>query len=126
MTTHIERLVQQLGDATDPSYDARADRIDMSADALPTLIGGLPSLGGFGQLTAIEVFEEMGDPRCGPALIGVLKQRQPDRPRMGGHGLGEPGRRGCGRAPAPRPPHASGTCDPARLDRAGRTAFAGP
>ncbi|WP_228472993.1 hypothetical protein [Streptomyces cyaneochromogenes] len=32
MTTHIERLVQQLDDATGPSYDARAELIDMGAD----------------------------------------------------------------------------------------------
>ncbi|MCL6734947.1 HEAT repeat domain-containing protein [Streptomyces neyagawaensis] len=77
MTTHIERLVQQLDDATGPSYDARAELIEMGADALPALIDGLPSLGGFGQLTAIEVFEEVGDPRCGPALIGLLNSDNP-------------------------------------------------
>ncbi|WP_234439908.1 hypothetical protein [Streptomyces bicolor] len=77
MTTHIERLVQQLDDGTGPSYDARAELIDMGADALPALIDGLPSLGGFGQLTAIEVFEEVGDPRCGPALIGLLNSDNP-------------------------------------------------
>ncbi|MFJ7044785.1 HEAT repeat domain-containing protein [Streptomyces sp. NPDC101112] len=77
MTTHVERLVQQLDDATGPSYDARAELIDMGADALPALIDGLPSLGGFGQLTAIEVFEEVGDPRCGPTLIGLLNSDNP-------------------------------------------------
>ncbi|MER6613869.1 HEAT repeat domain-containing protein [Streptomyces xantholiticus] len=72
MTTRIERLIQQLDDSTGPSYDARAILIDIGSDAIPALIDGLPSLGGFGQLTAIEVFEEVADPRCGPALISLL------------------------------------------------------
>lgn len=77
MTTHVERLVQQLDDPTGPSYDARAELICIGSDAIPALIDGLPSLDGFGQLTAIEVFEEVGDPRCGPVLIGLLKSDNP-------------------------------------------------
>ncbi|MGW7429648.1 hypothetical protein ACWGIN_08845 [Streptomyces sp. NPDC054861] len=61
MTTHIERLVQQLDDPADPSYDARAELIGIGSDAIPAVIDGLPSLGGFGQLTAIEVFEEAAE-----------------------------------------------------------------
>ncbi|MGW2850182.1 HEAT repeat domain-containing protein, partial [Streptomyces sp. NPDC001274] len=61
----------------DESYDARAELIWIGADAIPAVINGLPSLGGFGQLTAIEVFEEVGDPRCGPALIGLLDSDNP-------------------------------------------------
>ncbi|WP_166027778.1 HEAT repeat domain-containing protein [Streptomyces chilikensis] len=72
MTPHIKRLVQQLGGEADESYDARAELIWIGAEAIPTIVDGLPSLGGFGQLTAIEVFEEVGDPRCGPALVGLL------------------------------------------------------
>lgn len=49
----------------------------MGSDAIRAIIDGLLSLGGFGQLTAIEVFEEVGDPRCGPALIGLLKSENP-------------------------------------------------
>ncbi|MFH8728215.1 hypothetical protein [Streptomyces termitum] len=69
MTTRIERLVQQLDDSTGPSYDARAELIDTGSDAVPALNDGLPSLDGFGQLTAIEAFEEVADRRCGPAWI---------------------------------------------------------
>ncbi len=77
MTSHIERLVQQLdGEATE-SYDARAELIWIGSDAIPAVIDGLPSLGGFGQLTAIEVFEAVGDPRCGPALIRLLHSDNP-------------------------------------------------
>ncbi|MFI5726891.1 HEAT repeat domain-containing protein [Streptomyces cyaneofuscatus] len=73
MTTHVERLIQQLDDSTGPSYDARAELIDIGSDAIPVLIDGLPLLDRFGQLTAIEVFEEVADPRCGPALIALLR-----------------------------------------------------
>ncbi|MET9767589.1 HEAT repeat domain-containing protein [Streptomyces sp. NPDC006415] len=72
MTTHIARLIQQLDDSTGPSYDARAELIYIGSDAIPAIIDGLPSLDRFGQLTAIEVFEEVADPRCGPALIALL------------------------------------------------------
>ncbi|MEV6118925.1 HEAT repeat domain-containing protein [Streptomyces sp. NPDC052077] len=77
MTSRIETLVQQLDGRADESYDARAELIRIGADAIPAVINGLPSLGGFGQLTAIEVFEEVGDPRCGPALIGLLDSDNP-------------------------------------------------
>ncbi|MFB7030368.1 MULTISPECIES: hypothetical protein [unclassified Streptomyces] len=45
MTTHIERLIQQLDDSTGPSYDARAELIDIGPEAVPTLSDGPPSLG---------------------------------------------------------------------------------
>ncbi|MGA5104442.1 HEAT repeat domain-containing protein [Streptomyces cellulosae] len=77
MTSPIETLVQQLDGKADESYDARAELIRIGADAIPAIISGLPSLGGFGQLTAIEVFEEVGDPRCGSALIGLLDSDNP-------------------------------------------------
>ncbi|MGW5235589.1 HEAT repeat domain-containing protein [Streptomyces nodosus] len=77
MTSRIERLVQQLDDSSGPSYDARAELIGMGSDAIPAIVDALPSLGDFGQLTAIEVFEDVGDPRCGPALIGLLDSDNP-------------------------------------------------
>ncbi|MDT6986718.1 HEAT repeat domain-containing protein [Streptomyces lusitanus] len=77
MTTHTERLIRQLDDSSGPSYDARAELIGIGSDAVPALIDGLPSLGPFGQLTAIEVFEEVADPRCGPALIALLDSDNP-------------------------------------------------
>ncbi|MEU9398423.1 HEAT repeat domain-containing protein [Streptomyces sp. NPDC048242] len=72
MTTHIERLVQQLDDESSESYDARAELIHLGSAATPAILSALHSLGSFGQLTAIEVFEEVADPRCGPALITLL------------------------------------------------------
>ena len=77
LTSRIETLVRQLDGKTDESYDARAELIWIRADAIPAVINGLPSLGGFGQLTAIEVSEEVGDPRCGPALLGPLDSDNP-------------------------------------------------
>ncbi|WP_405449330.1 HEAT repeat domain-containing protein [Streptomyces erythrochromogenes] len=77
MTSHIERLVRQLDGDASASYDARAELIWLGSAAIPAIIDGLPSLGGFGQLTAIEVFEEVGDARCGPALIGLLDSDNP-------------------------------------------------
>ncbi|WP_431784584.1 hypothetical protein [Streptomyces chumphonensis] len=72
MSSSIETLVQQLDAKADESYDARAELIWIGADAIPAVIDGLPSLDGFGQLNAIEDFEEVGDPRCGPDLIALL------------------------------------------------------
>ncbi|MDX3570219.1 HEAT repeat domain-containing protein [Streptomyces sp. ID05-47C] len=77
MTAHVERLIEQLDDSTGPSYDARAELIGIGSDAIPAIIDGLPSLGGLGLLTAIEVFEEVADPRCGPALIALLRGYDP-------------------------------------------------
>ncbi|PZG88652.1 hypothetical protein C1I97_31750 [Streptomyces sp. NTH33] len=77
MSPSIERLVQQLDGEADTSYDARAELIRLGSVAIPAMIDGLTSLGGFGRLTAIEVFEEVGDPRCGPALIGLLDSDDP-------------------------------------------------
>ncbi|MER6312867.1 HEAT repeat domain-containing protein [Streptomyces sp. NPDC001581] len=77
MTSPVQALVQQLDGKADESCDARAELIWIGSDAIPAVIDGLPSLGGFGQLTAIEVFQEVGDPRCGPALIGLLESDNP-------------------------------------------------
>ncbi|MFC7308375.1 HEAT repeat domain-containing protein [Streptomyces monticola] len=72
MASHIEALVQQMDGPADESMDARAELIHIGRPAIPVIIDGLPSLGAFGQLTAIEVFEEVRDVRCGHALIALL------------------------------------------------------
>ncbi|MFJ9852648.1 HEAT repeat domain-containing protein [Streptomyces sp. NPDC101150] len=77
MTSRIEALVRQLDGEAGASYDARAELIWIGPEAIPAIIDGLPFLGGFGRLTAIEVFEEVADPRCGPALIGLLDSADP-------------------------------------------------
>ncbi|MCX4764726.1 HEAT repeat domain-containing protein [Streptomyces sp. NBC_01275] len=77
MTSPIEALVQQLDGDDDASYAARVQLVDIGRDATLTITDGLPALGSFGQLTAIEVFEEVADPRCGPALIALLDSDDP-------------------------------------------------
>ncbi|MET9518713.1 HEAT repeat domain-containing protein [Streptomyces sp. NPDC002994] len=77
MTSPIEALVQQLDGDDDASYGARAQLIGIGRDATLTIADGLPTLGSFGQLTAIEVFEAVADPRCGPALIALLDSDDP-------------------------------------------------
>ncbi|MFH8365817.1 HEAT repeat domain-containing protein [Streptomyces sp. NPDC018031] len=77
MTSRIEELVRQLDGESGASYDARAELIWIGPDVIPAIVDGLHSLGGFGRLTAIEVFEELADPRCGPALIGLLEGDDP-------------------------------------------------
>ncbi|NEC87441.1 HEAT repeat domain-containing protein [Streptomyces sp. SID12501] len=72
MASRIAALVQQMDGAADESMDARTELIHIGHPAVPVIIDGLPFLGSFGQLTAIEVFEEVGDLRCGPALIELL------------------------------------------------------
>lgn len=77
MTSHIEALVQQLDGDDDASYAACAQLVAIGRDATLTITEGLPTLGSFGRLTAIEVFEEVADPRCGPALIALLDADNP-------------------------------------------------
>ncbi|MGW7385675.1 HEAT repeat domain-containing protein [Streptomyces sp. NPDC054794] len=80
MTSRTERiasLVQQLDGEAGASYDARAELIGIGPEVIPAVVEGLPSLGGFGQLTAIEVFEGVGDARCGPALVELLDSDDP-------------------------------------------------
>ncbi|WP_234323607.1 hypothetical protein [Streptomyces sp. NRRL F-2580] len=86
MTSPIEALVQQLDGDDDASYGARSRLVGIGRDATLAIAAALPTLGSFGQLTAIEVFEEVEDPRCGPALRPrpdrPTGQRRPDRPRV--------------------------------------------
>lgn len=77
MTSHIEALVQQLDGDDDASYGARARLVAIGGDATLAIADGLPALGRFGRLTAIEAFQEVADPRCGPALIALLNDDEP-------------------------------------------------
>ncbi|MFB6579030.1 MULTISPECIES: HEAT repeat domain-containing protein [unclassified Streptomyces] len=77
MTSPIEALVQRLDGDDDASYGARARLIGIGRDATLPITDGLPALGRFGRLTAIEVFEAVADPRCGPTLIALLDDDEP-------------------------------------------------
>ncbi|WP_235455133.1 HEAT repeat domain-containing protein [Streptomyces olivochromogenes] len=80
MTSRTERiasLVLQLDGEAGASHDARAELIGIGPEVIPAVVEGLPTLGGFGLLTAIEVFEGVGDARCGPALVELLDSDDP-------------------------------------------------
>ncbi|MFG1809247.1 HEAT repeat domain-containing protein [Streptomyces sp. NPDC049040] len=87
-TSRVEELVRRLDCEAEVSYEARAELVGIGAEAVPAIIEGLDSLGVFGQLTAIEVFDEVADPRCGPALIGLLDSDNPDVREWSAHTLG--------------------------------------
>ncbi|MBT2387659.1 HEAT repeat domain-containing protein [Streptomyces sp. ISL-11] len=68
----VDELVRMLDGSPGDSMDARAALIHLGPGVLPAIVRGLPRLGRFGQLTAIEVFEELDDERCVPALVELL------------------------------------------------------
>lgn len=72
MDLDVERLLQDLEGSSEESKNAQAALLSQGRDVVPALARGLPSLSRFGQLAVIEVFEELGDPRCCPALIELL------------------------------------------------------
>jgi hypothetical protein len=70
----IARLVAELdADDTSVAEDARAGLEAIGPAALEPLMAAIPRLGRFGQLSAIEVFEALGDPRAGEALVPMLE-----------------------------------------------------
>lgn len=77
MTSPVEALVQQLDGDDDASYGARARLVAIGGGATLAIADGPPALGRFGRLTAIEAFEEVAGPRCGPALIALLEDGEP-------------------------------------------------
>lgn len=69
----IARLIGLLNDASTRAADnAQAALISIGAEVVPPLAAGVPSLGRYGQLSAIEVFEHFGDIAAGPVLIDLL------------------------------------------------------
>jgi hypothetical protein len=69
----IERLIGLLDDdSTEVAEDAKAELISVGVDVIEPLAAAVPWLERFGQLSAIEVFEHLGDPGAGPVLIDLL------------------------------------------------------
>ena len=93
MSDDVEEIVRRLDgiEGTADSYDARAELIYLGQSVVPTVIRLLPTLAPYGQLTAIEVFEELRDPRCGTALIELLTSPDPTVRQWAGVALGELG-----------------------------------
>jgi HEAT repeat protein len=74
VTDRIALLIGLLDDeSTEIAEDAKAELMAIGGEALPALIAAVGSLEPFGQLSTIEIFEEVGDPAAGGALIGLLE-----------------------------------------------------
>lgn len=73
MVEEIARLVGRLDDeSTEVAEDAKAELISIGSEVVRPLAAAVGSLGRYGQLSAIEVFEHLGDAVAGPALIELL------------------------------------------------------
>ncbi|MEU7890533.1 HEAT repeat domain-containing protein [Microbispora bryophytorum] len=73
MTEDILRLIGLLDhDSTDSAEDAKAELISIGVGVIQPLIAEVPSLRRYGQLSAIEIFEQLGDTRATPVLIDLL------------------------------------------------------
>jgi hypothetical protein len=70
----LEEIVRRLNGEPDreDSYEAQEELQQLGTVVLPTMARLLPTLTRFGQLSAIEVLQRLGDPTCGPALVGLL------------------------------------------------------
>lgn len=69
----IARLIGLLDDdSTEIAEGAKAELISIGGEVVQPLAAAVGSLGRFGQLSAIEVFEGLGDAAAGPALIDLL------------------------------------------------------
>jgi hypothetical protein len=69
----IARLIGLLDDdSTEVAEDAKAALISIGAEVVQPLAAAVPSLERFGQLSAIEAFEHLGDAVAGPVLIDLL------------------------------------------------------
>jgi len=69
----IARLIGLLDDdSTEIAEDAKAELISIGGEVVQPLAAAVGSLDRYGQLSAIEVFEHLGDATAGPALIGLL------------------------------------------------------
>ena len=73
MAGEIARLIGLLDhDSTEMAEDAKAELISIGNEVVQPLAAAVGTLGTYGQLSAIEVFEHVGDAVAGSALIGLL------------------------------------------------------
>ncbi|MFJ1765767.1 HEAT repeat domain-containing protein [Amycolatopsis sp. NPDC088138] len=72
----LERLVRRLdASSAEDAMDAQAELINRGhreTDVIAPLLRCLPTLSQYGQLCAIEIIEELGDPRAAQPLIDLL------------------------------------------------------
>ncbi len=73
MEEEVRRLIALLDDdSTEVAEDAKAALISIGIEVLKPLATAMPSLKRYGQLSAIEAFEHLGDATVGPVLIDLL------------------------------------------------------
>ncbi|MEW9527399.1 HEAT repeat domain-containing protein [Microbispora sp. NPDC049125] len=73
MTEDIARLIGLLDhDSVESAEDAKAKLMWIGVDVIQPLMSAVPFLHRYGQLSAIEIFEQLGDPRAVPVLIDLL------------------------------------------------------
>lgn len=73
MDAEIARLIGLLDDdSTEVAEDAKAALISIGPAVVQPLAAAVPSLERFGQLSAIEAFEHLGDLAAGPVLLNLL------------------------------------------------------
>lgn len=70
----VTELIAELnGDDTNQAEEAQATLEQYGAAVLAPLMDAAPRFGRFGQLCAIELFQEISDPRAGSVLIPMLR-----------------------------------------------------
>jgi hypothetical protein len=73
MDAEIARLIAQLGDGSgDVAEEAKAELVSIGAVVVEPLIAAVTSLPRIGQLSAIEIFEDIGDAAAGAVLTQML------------------------------------------------------
>ncbi|MCE6996568.1 HEAT repeat domain-containing protein [Saccharothrix sp. S26] len=78
MTAEIDRLIRLLDDdSTDVSEDAKFTLMSIGPQVVEPLAAAVGSLHPVAQLCAIEVFDHLGDPAAGPALLDLLRSEDP-------------------------------------------------
>lgn len=76
MTDGIARLIELLDDeSTEIAENAKAELISIGHAVVLPVSAAVGSLQRYGQLSAIEIFEQVGDPAAGPALIDLLSNQ---------------------------------------------------
>jgi HEAT repeat protein len=73
VTERIDRLIGLLDDdSTEVAEEAKAGLISLGIEVVQPLAAAVGSLGRYGQLSAIEVFEHFAVAAAGPVLIDLL------------------------------------------------------
>lgn len=72
MPLGVDELIGSLDDASGAGEDAKYELIARGVEIVPQLAARVGTLGRFGKLSAIEIFEALKDQRACPALVELL------------------------------------------------------